>query len=138
MAEPIDITEKERDVINEVTTAKCGDDCRHCEHTEACDPKLHFRTRYCATCRMYIFRRIQEWQSVEHQQKLAKIKEDGTHEFMSTGRVFFTKPASYEYVHVNTGKKFSSGFSKLDDAVREYLADPDRNLSLEEAMYKNL
>ena len=136
--EPFDMSEKERDVVNEVTTLECGENCRHCEHTEACDIELPFRARYCGICRMRIFRRMQEWQAIQHQRKLTKIKRDGTHEFMATGRVFFTNPASYEYVHVNTGKKFSSGFAQLDDAVREYLADPDRDLSLEELMHKNL
>jgi hypothetical protein len=57
---------------------------------------------------------------------------------MSTGRVFYTMPATYEYVYVNTGRKFTSGFYKLDDAVAEYLADPDRDLSLEESLHKSL
>ena len=136
--EPFDMPEKERDIVNEVTTSECGDDCRHCEHTEACDLKLHFRTRYCTTCRMHIFRRMQEWNVTQFERKTARIEREGTQEFMSTSRVFYTNPATYEYVHVNTNKKFSSQFYKLDDAVNEYLADPDRDLSLEESIHKNL
>jgi hypothetical protein len=52
--------------------------------------------------------------------------------------VFFTNPAGYEYIHVNNNNKFTSHHAKLDDAVAEYLADPDRDLSLEEVMRKNL
>ena len=136
--EPFDMPEKEREIVNEVTTLECGENCRHCKHTEACDIELHFRTRYCAICRMFIFRRMQEWNVIQHERKKAKSEREGTHEFMSTGRVFYTNPATYEYVYVNTGKKFTSGFYKLDDAVAEYLADPDRDLSLEESLHRSL
>jgi hypothetical protein len=135
--EPFNMPEKEREVVDEVTT-KCGENCRHCKHTEACDIELHFRTRYCGLCRMHIFHRMQEWQAVQYELKKAKSEKEGTQEFMATGRVFFTNPATYEYVVVNTGKKFSSGFDKLDEAVAEYLADPDRDLSLEESLHKSL
>jgi hypothetical protein len=137
-ADPFDMSEKEREVVNEVTTTECGENCRHCKHTEACDLELHFRTRYCGVCRVHIFHRMQEWNAVQYDRKTAKIDREGTQEFMSTGRVFYTNPATYEYVHVNTAKKFTSGCHKLDDAVKEYLADPDRDLSLDEVMHKNL
>ena len=136
--DPFDMSEKERDIINEVTTNECGDECRHCEHTENCDLKLHFRIRYCTVCRVHIFRRMQEWLAIQFERKKARSVRDNTQEFMSTSRVFYTNPASYEYVHINTNKKFRSHFQKLDDAVEEYLADPDRDLSLEESIHKSL
>ena len=136
--DPFDMTDKEREIINEVTTTECGSECRHCKHTEQCNLKLHFCTRYCAVCRVQIYRRMQEWLAIQFERKKARSERDGTQEFMSTCRVFYTNPASYEYVHINTNKKFSSKFPKLDDAVEEYLADPDRDLSLEELIHKNL
>ena len=33
-AEPFDMCEKERDVLKEVTTRECGDNCQHCVHTD--------------------------------------------------------------------------------------------------------
>ena len=100
--DPFDMTDKEREIIQEITTTECGEDCLHCEHTEACDSELHFRTRYCGSCRMHMFHRMQEWRSDEFAEKSKKIEKEGTQEFMETGRMFFTNPASYEYVHVNT------------------------------------
>ena len=136
--EPFDMDAKEREIINEVTTTECGSECKHCVHTEECDPKAHFRKRYCAICRVQIFRRMQEWIAIQFERKKARSERDGTQEFMSTSRMFYTNPASYEYVHINSNRRFSSGFPKLDDAVKEYLADPDRDLSLEESLHKSL
>ena len=135
------MTERERKAIEEITTKdceECGKYCAHCEYTEACDSSLHFRIRYCGLCRVKMFHRLQEGQCEEFDEKSEKIKKEGTQEFMSTGRMFFTNPATYEYIHVNTGKKFSSGHFKLEDAVAEYVADPDRDLSFDEVMHKNL
>jgi hypothetical protein len=81
---------------------------------------------------------MQEWDKVQFDRKTAKIANEGTQEFMSTGRMFYTNPASYEYVHVNTNKKFTSNHAGLEDAVAEYRANPDRDLSFEELMHKNL
>jgi hypothetical protein len=131
-------TEKERDIVSEMKTKTCGSECEHCEHTEACNLELPFRQRFCGMCCVSIFNQTMDWQLVEHERKTEKMKTEGTQEFMSTGRMFFTNPPSYEYVHINTNKKFSSGHFKLDDAVAEYLADPDRDLSLEQLMFKNL
>ena len=136
--EPTSMTEQEREIVKEITTKECGKDCLHCEHTEACDPKLHFRTRYCGACRVYMFHRMQEGKLVEFDEKSEKIKKEGTQEFMSSGRMFFCNPPSYEYVHVNSGKKFTSNHTKLEDAVAEYLAVPDRDLSFDELMHTNL
>jgi hypothetical protein len=72
--EPFDMPEKEREIVSEVTTLECGKNCKHCKHTEACDIKLHFRTRYCATCRVYVFRRMQEWIAIQYERKKAKGK----------------------------------------------------------------
>jgi hypothetical protein len=81
---------------------------------------------------------MMEWQEVEFARKSEKAKEEGTQEFMSTGRMYFTNPPGYEYVHINTNKKFTSNHSKLEDAVTECVANPDRNLSFEEQLHKNL
>jgi hypothetical protein len=133
-----DMTERERKAVEEITTKECGKDCLHCEHTEACDPSLNFRTRYCGVCHVKMFHQLQEGQCEKFDEKSKKIKKEGMQEFMSTGRMFFTNPPSYEYIHVNSGKKFSSGHFKLEDAIAEYVADPDRDLSFDEVMHKNL
>ena len=78
------------------------------------------------------------WQDEEFVRKTTKTKEEGTQEFMSTGRKFFTNPASYEYIHINSNRKFSSHHIKLSDAVAEYLADPDRDLSLQARIYQSM
>ena len=122
--DPFDMTDKEREIINEVTTTECGSECRHCKHTEQCDLKLHFRTRYCAVCRVQIYRRMQEWLAIQFERKKARSERDGTQEFMSTCRVFYTNPASYEYVHINTNKKFSSKFPKLMTPLKSILQIP--------------
>lgn len=134
------MTVREREVLEEITKKDCLEGCLHCPHSdlEAHDPKLHFRVRYCGACRVYMFHRMQDWQLVEFEDKSKKIEKDGTQEFMSTGRVFFCDPPSYEYIHVNSGKKFTSGHVKLEDAITEYLADPDRDLTFDELMHKNL
>ena len=81
---------------------------------------------------------MQEWNKLQFDRKSARIASKGTQEFMSTGRVFYTNPASYQYVHINTKKTFTSNHAWFEDAVAEYLANPDRDLSLDELMYKNL
>lgn len=131
-------SEQEQEIVTELTTKNCGRECQHCEHTEACNPELHFRQRFCGMCRVSIFNKMMEWQEVEFARKSEKAKEEGTQEFMSTGRMYFTNPPGYEYVHINTNKKFTSNHSKLEDAVTECVANPDRNLSFEEQLHKNL
>jgi hypothetical protein len=113
-------------------------ECEHCEHTEGCNPELPFRQRFCGMCRVAIFNKMMDWQAVEFERKSEKIKEEGTQEFMSTGRMYFTNPPGYEYIHINTRKKFTSDHFKLEDAVAEYVADPDRNFPFKEQLYKNL
>jgi hypothetical protein len=87
--EPFDMPEKERDVVKEFTTTECGENCVHCEHTEACDPQLHFHTRYCGLCRVHIFCKMQKWYIVQFDRKSTKIEREGTQEFMPMGRVFY-------------------------------------------------
>ena len=131
-------SEKEVEIVNEMKTKTCGSKCEHCEHTEACDVELPFRQRFCGGCRVSIFHQMIDWQSEEYEKKSQKIKDEGTQEFMSTGRIFFCDPPSYEFIHINSGKKFSSEHMTLDAAVAEYLADPDRDLPLKERLLKNL
>ena len=131
-------SDKEAELVLLITTKKCGKDCQHCEHTEICDVDKPFRQRYCGMCRVRLFQDMTEWQNMEFERKTAKVKEEGTQEFMSTGRMFFCNPPTYEYLHINSNKKFSSEHTKLEDAVAEYLADPDRDLSLQELIYKNM
>ena len=131
-------SEKEAEVILELTTKNCGKECQHCQHTEVCDTEKPFRVRFCGACRVSIFHKMLEWQEVEFVRKSDKVKEEGTQEFMSTGRMFFTNPVGYEYVHINTNKKFTSSHVKLEDAVAAYSSDPDRDLQLEERLHKNL
>jgi hypothetical protein len=131
-------SEKEAELVLEITTKKCGTECKHCEHKEECNNEKPFRVRYCGACRVKLFHGITEWQNEEFERKTTKIKEEGTQEFMSTGRMFFTNPPSYEYLNINSNKKFSSHHVKLGDAVAEYLADPDRDLSLQTRIYRNM
>jgi hypothetical protein len=129
---------KEAELVLELTTKNCGKECKHCEHTEVCDTEKPFKKHYCGMCRVSLFNQMLDWQDAEFARKIEKVKEKGTQEFMSTGRMFFTNPPGYEYMHINTKKKFSSAHVELEDAVAEYLADPDRDLLLEERMHKNL
>jgi ferredoxin len=131
-------TEKEEELVLEITTKKCGTECKHCEHNEECNNEKPFRQRYCGACRVKLFHGMLKWQDEEFERKTTKIKEEGTQEFMSTGRILFTNPASYEYIHVNSNRKFCSHHTKLSDAVAEYLADPDRDLSLQARIYENM
>ena len=129
---------KEDELVLEITTKDCGTECEHCEHNKVCDNKKSFKQRYCGACRVRMFHGMLEWQDEEFVRKTTKANEEGTQEFMSTGRVFFTNPASYEYMHINSNRKFSSRHMKLSDAVAEYLADPDRDLSLQARIYENM
>ena len=131
-------TEKEEELVLEITTKKCGTECKHCEHNEECNNEKPFRVRYCGACRVHLFHSMTVWQDEEFVRKTTKMKEEGTQEFMSTGRIFFTNPASYEYIHINSNRKFTSNHTKLSDAVAEYLADPDRDLSLQARIYENM
>ena len=131
-------SEKEAELVLELTTKNCGKECKHCEHTEICDTEKPFRMRFCGVCRVRLFQDMSEWQDIEFERKSAKVKEEGTQEFMSTGRMFFTNPVGYEYIHINSNKRFTSNHVKLDDAVAEYRANPDRDLSLEERIYRNM
>ncbi|CAB4012767.1 Hypothetical predicted protein [Paramuricea clavata] len=85
-----------------------------------------------------MWRQTQEQQKVEFEEKFARIEKEGTQEFMSTGRVYQCTPASYQYIHLNTSKTFTSSKSMLEDAVGQYLKDPDKDLAFEELLYKNL
>ena len=132
------MTVKEREILEEITKKDCLENCQHCVHTEAHNPELHHRVHYCGACRIYMFHRMQEWQSVEFAEKFEKIEKGGTQELMSTGRKYYTRPPAYEYMHLNSAKKFTSRHVKLEDAIAEYLANPDRDLTVDELIYKNL
>ena len=41
-------------------------------------------------------------------------------------------------MHRNSAKKLTSRYVKLEDAIAEYLANPDRDLTFDELMYENL
>ena len=83
-----------------------------------------------------MWRQTQEAQKIEFEEKFKRIENEGTQEFMSTGRVNLCNPPTFQYIHLNTSKTFNSEHSMLEDAVAEYLADPDRDLPMDELLYK--
>lgn len=84
------------------------------------------------------FTECKSGKALSSQEKFEKIEKGGTQEFMLTGRKYYTRPPAYEYMHLNSAKKFTSRHVKLEDAIAEYLANPDRDLTVDELIYKNL
>ena len=74
------------------------------------DPRLHFRIRYSGKCRFDMWRQTQEAQQIEFEEKFKRIENEGTQEFMSTGRVNLCNPPTFQYIH------FNSEHSMLEDA----------------------
>lgn len=125
----------ERKIVQSLTKKDCiNEQCRHCEHTDTHDAKLHYRLRYSETCRSDIFHKVQEQQEFEFNQKIKRMRAEATQEFMATGRVYHTDPAHFEYIHLNTSKKFTSAHSNLDEAVAKYVADENRDQLMNEQL----
>jgi predicted RNA methylase len=82
-----------------------------------------FKERYCQICRLDIYHDAQEAKNAEFLQRSAAAAKG--EKIMATGRVFFTMPPMYEYVHVNTCKKFSSNHENAEDAGAEWLKIKD-------------
>lgn len=128
------MTPKEAKILKTVTKQDCREGCKHCKHTDAHDTKLNFIIRYCMECRLELFRKTEEMRQIEFAEKIKRVNELCTDKFMSTGRVYPTSPKDYEYINLNTGKKFTCLHPKLEDAVQQYLTDDTLRMTTEELL----
>ena len=76
------------------------------------------KERFCVYCRMDMFRATQE-KRLEYEKNIVEKISQGekvVDHFVWTGKTFFGIPASYEYKHLNTGRKFVSGKTSAQEA----------------------
>ena len=107
-------------IIEKYRDAECKCTSEHCYHRKTCDMSItsrNFKQRYCQMCRLGMYHDAREAKIEEFLQK----RFAGGNQVMATGQVFFTSLLTYEYVHVDMCKVFTSRHENAEDAGAEWL-----------------
>ncbi|CAB3987112.1 Hypothetical predicted protein [Paramuricea clavata] len=110
----------DENIIEKYVDVDCPCVSEHCRHCRVCDMSItsrNFKQRFCQVCRIGMYNDSRVAKSMEFAEKKAA----GGNQIMATGRVFFTNPLSYEYVHVDTCEVFTSHHDNVEAAAAEWL-----------------